>query len=301
MGGYAISNISDYLQTIGQFPVVSLQAFVRSQQLQGTLLACLAYGGATGTIKSPLAYGMLALAQEGKLLQPRQTVVEASCGTFGVALALACRQLGHPLILCVPFTTDHARVELLKQLGASVHLCEANCQQQLSQIAKEYAQTHNAYYMDCFSNDLNPEFHRRVTGPAIFRATGGDLDFIVIGVGTGGTITGVGEYAKAWSNASIIAVEPYESQCLNEGFAGSHSIEGIGLGFVPDNYNPYVVNRIIAVSSGEAATTAHQILLTQGIPACRSAGAVAEAACHLLREKPSSRVLCVFSGIELCR
>ncbi len=292
-------NIFNYHQTLNQFPVVSLSRFAAQNNLQGSLLACLAYSGSTGTIKTPLAYGMISIAKERKLLLNNQTIVEASSGAFGAALSIAGHQMGHHVILCVSANTPRERINFLKSLGAEVIVCPpVQSQLELSSHAAKVAAQKNGYFMDCFSNDINPEFHRRVTGPAILRATDSDLDFIIAGVGTGGTITGVGEYAKAWSNISMIAVEPYESQVLNGGFAGSHSIAGIGMGFIPHNYNPYVVNRIISVSGKDAAYAAQQILLTEGIPVCRSGGAVVEAACHILKEKPNSKVLCIFSGIE---
>ena len=295
-----MTNYFNYHQALNQFPVVSLSHFAAENNLQGSLLACLAYSGSTGTIKTPLAYGMISIAKERKLLSDNQTIVEASSGAFGAALALVAHQMGHHVILCVSATTPRERIDLLKSLGAEVIPCPlAQSQWELSKHAAQIAEQKHAYFMDCFSNDINPEFHRRVTGPAILRATDSDLDFIVAGVGTGGTITGVGEYAKAWSNISMIAVEPYESQVLNGGFAGSHSIAGIGIGFVPNNYNPYVVNRIMSVSGKDAAYAAQQVLLTEGIPVCRSGGATVEAACHILKEKPNSKVLCIFSGIEL--
>lgn len=294
-----MQTFQNYLSQIPKFPIVSLDNFLSINQLSGKLYACLAYGGSTGTIKSPLAYGMIALALEKRLLSPKQPILEASSGTFGAALTIAAQQLGHSIILCVPSTTPLERIQYLQQIGATIKLLEANTQTQIQEQSKLIAQTQDAYFIDCFNNDLNPEFHRRVTGPTILKATQGDLDFIVAGVGSGGTITGVGEYAKAWSNISMVAVEPYESQVLQGGFWGKHTIKGIGLPFIPENYNPYVVNRIISVTSGEAHFVAQQLALTEGIPACSSAGATVQAACHLLKEKPNCKVLCILSGIQL--
>lgn len=289
----------DFIHSITDFPVISLERYRKSLDLSGQLLACLAYGGSTASIKSPLAYGMLSLAAQAGQLQHGQLVVEASSGTFGAALAVACRQMGYPLLLCISDSTDPNRIAYLKSLGAQIYLeHQALNQEELNSVAEQLAQKQGGYFVNCFSNDLNAEFHRRVTAPAILRATNSQLDYIVAGVGTGGTITGVGEYVKAWSNISMVAVEPYESQALTGGFCGPHNISGIGAGFVPDNYNPYVVNRIIAVSGADAAYRAQQVLTTEGIPVCASGGATVEAACHILEEKPGSRVLCIFSAIE---
>ena len=137
-----------------------------------------------------------------------------------------------------------------------------------------------------------------MTGPAIVKATGGELDAIVVGVGSGGTITGVGEYVKAWyPDVRIIAVEPAESQALTGGVVGRHSIPGIGAGFVPENYNPYIVDAVMAVPSHTANVTAREVLETDAIPASPSAGAVLTAAHQLMAEHPDlKRVVCVFAG-----
>lgn len=294
-----MAQITDYLSGLTQFPVVSLSRFIHQQNLSGSLYACLAYGGFTSSIKSPLAYGMISLAKQSNLLAEGQPIVEASSGTFGAALTVAAVQMGHPIALCVSASVSEQRISFLKQLGAKIVVApDCHSQQQLCEFALHFSQNNNAYFMNCFSNDLNPEFHRRITGPTILKATDGDLDFIVAGVGTGGTVTGVGEYVKAWSNISMVAVEPFESPVLSGGLSAPHSIDGIGADFLPDNYNPYVVNRIVSVSSKEAESTALQILLSEGIPACKSAGAAAQAACYLLKEKPNSKILCVFSGIQ---
>lgn len=294
-----METFQNYLSQIPRFPIISLDRFLSVNQLSGKLYACLAYGGSTGTIKSPLAYGMIALALEQGVLRPKQPIWEASSGTFGAALTIAGQHLGHTVTLCVSSVTSMERIQYLQQLGANIKVLETNNPTELLQQSKLMAQEHDGYFIDCFNNDLNPEFHRRVTGPTILKATKSDLDFIVAGVGSGGTITGVGEYAKAWSNISMVAVEPYESQVLQGGFWGKHTIKGIGLPFIAENYNPYVVNRIISVTSGEAHFAAQQLALTEGIPACSSAGATIQAGCHLLKEKPNCKVLCILAGIQL--
>ena len=156
------------------------------------------------------------------------------------------------------------------------------------------------YFLNYFDNDINAEFHRRVTGPAIVKATGGELDAIVVGVGSGGTITGVGEYVKAWyPDVRIIAVEPAESQALAGGVVGRHSIPGIGAGFVPENYNPYIVDGVVAVPSARAGVLAQEVLRTDAVPAAPSAGAVLCAMHSLVQKEPSiRRVLGVFSGAQ---
>ena len=167
----------------------------------------------------------------------------------------------------------------------------------MEQLARQTAESCGGYYMDYFANDDNPEHHRRVTGPAILKATGGQIDAVVAGVGSGGTVTGVGEHIRAWhDHIKIVAVEPYESQAIGGGFVGKHGIPGLGAGFVPANYNPYVVDLVMAVTSGDAQRAAREVLLTDGIPACPSAGAVLFAARQLIEKGKARRPLCIFSG-----
>ena len=166
------------------------------------------------------------------------------------------------------------------------------------QRAEEAVRQTGGYFLNYFDNDLNAEFHRRITGPNIARATGGALDAIVVGVGSGGTISGVGEYIKAWyPDVKIIAVEPYESQAIGGGYVGRHSIPGLGAGFVPENYNPHIVDAVMAVPSKTANVTAREVLETDAVPASPSAGAVLAAAHQLMAEHPEQqRVVCVFAG-----
>ena len=141
-----------------------------------------------------------------------------------------------------------------------------------------------------------------MTGPAILKATGGggEIDTISAGVGSGGTITGVGEHIKAWTNhIRMVAVEPYESQAIGGGFTGRHNIPGLGAGFVPQNYNPYIVDAVMAVPSGEALRAARQVLRTDAVPACPSAGATLFAAQQLLEKGKAKSILCVFNGRQL--
>ena len=291
--------LNSYYETLYQRPVVRLSGYAAKYNLPGTLYGYLAYGGATGSAKDALAEGMLALASERGELSPGQTVVEASSGSFAVALAIACSRSHHPLILCMPATVPTERQKYLSQLGAKIVLSNyVYGRKGVEKRAMEAVNKTGGYYLNYFANDLNPEFHRRVTGPAIVRATDGQLDAIVVGVGSGGTVTGVGEYAKAWlPDVKIIAVEPYESQALSGGYTGHHNIPGLGAGFVPENYNPYIVDSIIAVPSSHANATARELLYTDAVPASPSGGAVLMAARQLMTDRPEfSRVLCVIAG-----
>ena len=290
-----------YYETLYSRPVVQLGGYCATHSLPQALYAYLAFGGATASAKDALAEGMLALATEKGLLKPGQTVVEASSGSFAVALAIACAHSRHPLILCMPANVPTVRQRMFTKLGAKIALTNhIYGRKGLEKRAQEAVERTGGYFVNYFANDLHPEFHRRVTGPNIARATGGALDAIVAGVGSGGTITGVGEYIKAWyPDVRMIAVEPFECQAIGGGFLGAHSIPGLGAGFVPENYNPYIVDAVLPVTSQEACDTAREVLQTDAIPASPSAGAVLCAARRLMEENADiQRVLCIFSGKE---
>ena len=297
--------LQNYYQSVYSCPVVDLTGYTAKWGLSCHLYAYLNFGGPTGTAKDSLAEGMLSLALQKGALSPGQPVLEAGSGAFAAALCIAARRSGHPVILVVPPTLSGERQIHLQQLGAElVFSMEAleTSHNDLAAFAASTAQQRGAYFIDCFSNDDNPEFHRRLTGPAILAAThgGDDIDAIVTGVGTGGTITGVGEHTKAWTNhIRMVAVEPYESQALSGGFIGRHGIPGIGVGFVPQNYNPYIVDIRMAVPTGEALAAAQEVLLTDAIPACASAGAALFAARQLMEQGRSKNALCIFSGRQL--
>ncbi len=291
-----------YYETLYDRPTVALSGYCAKYGLADSLYAYIAYGGTTASAKDALAEGMLALATEKGLLQPGQPVIECSSGSFAVALAVACAHSRHPLLLCMPATVPLERQQMLAKFGAQIVLSNyVYGRQGVIERAQEAVKQTGGYFLNYFDNDLNAEFHRRVTGPNIARATGGAIDAVVAGVGTGGTITGVGEYLKAWyPDVKIIAVEPYESQAIGGGIIGQHNIPGLGAGFVPENYNPYIVDAVMAVPSHSANLKAREILETDAIPASPSAGAVLCAAHQLMAEHEDiRRVVCVFAGQTL--
>ncbi len=297
--------VKNYYQTLYSCPIVELTGYVRAAKLPGRLYAYLDFGGPTGTAKDGLAEGMLALAAESGKLRPGQTVVEAGASTFAAALTIAARAAGHPVVLVVSESLSAQRQAALKALGARLEYSGALYGRAgAEKLARAAAQRLGGYYVDYFANDDNPEYHRRTTGPAIVEAIRTEsaslVDAVVAGVGSGGTITGVGEVVKAWTNdVRIVAVEPYECQAIGGGFLGRHKIPGLGAGFVPENYNPYVVDTVAAVSSGDAARAAREVLRTDAIPACVSAGAALAAARQLLENGASKAALCIFSGRQV--
>lgn len=294
-----------FYQTLYRCPVVELSGYTTRFNLPGKIYAYLDFGGATGTAKDGLAEGMLAMAvQQGKL-RPGQPVVEASASTFAAALTLAARASGHPVYLAVPESLNQERQAQLKAYGAKLVFSGALYGRKgAEKLARETAEKVGGYYVDYFANDDNPEYHRRITGPAVVKAIAGEdsslVDAIVVGVGSGGTITGVGETVKAWtSDVRIVAVEPYESQAITGGFVGKHSIPGIGAGFVPDNYNPYVVDMVAAVTGADAIQAARDVLRSDTLPAGASAGAALAVARRMLEKGQSKAVLCMFSGRKI--
>ena len=271
--------LNSYYQEVYRSPVVRLDGYSGRHGLEAGILAYLDFGGATGTSKDGLAETMLAFATERGTLQPGMPVVEASSGSFGAALAVSCATTGHPCILVVPSNLPIARRKHLQDLGARIIACSSGGRRAMDRIAADTAKRYGGYYTHYFSNDDNPEYHRRVTGPQILKHAGDAIDAIVIGVGSGGTITGVAEYIKAWNR-----------------FIGQHGIAGIGPGFVPENYNPYVVDTVLTVTTADAERAAREVLFFDGVPACTSAGATLAAAVQLMGMGKAKRPLCVFAG-----
>ena len=289
--------LKNYYQHLYNCPIVELSGYAAAHRLPGRIFAYLDFGGPTGTAKDGLAEGMLALAAERGALAKGQPVIEASAGSFAAALTIAAVHSGHPVFLVVPASLPPQRQQQLKDLGAKlIFSSTTQGHRGLAALAEKKAEELGAYFVNFFANDDNPEYHRRVTGPAILKNCPG-LDTIVIGVGSGGTITGVGEYVRAWENQiRMVAVEPHESRVISGGFPGKHNIPGLGAGFVPENYNPYVVDAVISVASGDAAKAARHVLRTDAVPASTSGGAALYAAHKLLQEGRAQNVLCVFSG-----
>ena len=272
-----------------------LDGYSAQHRLSTGILAYLDFGGATGSSKDGLAETMLAFATERGTLQPGMPVVEASSGSFGAALAVSCATTGHPCILVVPSNLPIAQRKRLQDLGAHIIACSSSGRRAMERVAEDTAKAPwRILHPLFFQRDDNPEYHRRVTWPQIYKNAGDAIDAIVIGVGSGGTITGVAEYIKAWNSmVRIVAVEPAECAAISGGFIGQHGISGIGPGFMPENYNPYVVDIVLTVTTADAERAAREVLFFDGVPACTSAGATLAAAVQLLGMGKAKRPLCV--------
>ena len=276
--------LHSYYQDVYRCPIVRLDGYSAQHGLSTGILAYLDFGGATGSSKDGLAETMLAFATERGTLQPGMPVVEASSGSFGAALAVSCATTGHPCILVVPSNLPIAQRKRLQALGAHIIACSSSGRRAMERVAEDTAKRYGGYYTHYFSNDDNPEYHRRVTGPQIYKNAGDAIDAIVIGVGSGGTITGVGEYLKSQNAAvKVVAVEPATSPVLSKGTSGAHKIQGIGAGFVPDVLNTKVYDEIVPVANEDAFATGKMIGHKEGVLVGISSGAAVFAAAQLAK------------------
>ena len=285
---------SSYLSSLPPLNAVRLSAYAKHYNLPAEIIAGIMFEGLTGSYMDNLVAGMLLIARQKGRLTDNMPVIEVSSGTFAVALTITATRLGHNVYLIVPAGANEKQLQRLAGLGACIIKAEpGHGRQGAVEQARQLEKELNGYFLNYMSNDDNPEYHRRVTGPALLKACGKQPDIVVIGVGSGGTVTGVGEHLNAWtSGTEIVAVEPYESRVISGGFAGHHNIPGLGVGFVPDNYNPYIVNEVISVSSGDAVHTARDLFMLEGIPAAPASGATVAVA-KLLALRPENAGKCI--------
>ena len=271
---------------IGGTPLLELGNYERKNGLEATLLAKLEYFNPAGSIKDRIARAMLDDAEEKGLLKPGAVIIEPTSGNTGIGLAAVGASRGYKVILTMPETMSVERRNLLKAYGAELVLTDGS-KGMKGAIAKaqELAEaTPGSFIPGQFTNPANPEVHRRTTGPEIWADTEGRVDIFVAGVGTGGTITGVGEYLKSQNpNVKIVAVEPAGSPVLSQGKSGPHKIQGIGAGFVPETLNTAVYDEIIAVENDAAFAVGREIARTEGILVGISSGAALYAATELAK------------------
>ena len=271
---------------IGGTPLLELGNYERKNGLEATLLAKLEYFNPAGSIKDRIAMAMLDDAEAKGLLKPGAVIIEPTSGNTGIGLAAVGASRGYRVILTMPETMSVERRNLLKAYGAELVLTDGS-KGMKGAIAKaqELAEaTPGSFIPGQFTNPANPEVHRRTTGPEIWADTEGRVDIFVAGVGTGGTITGVGEYLKSQNpNVKIVAVEPAGSPVLSQGRSGPHKIQGIGAGFVPETLNTAVYDEVIAVENDAAFAVGREIARTEGILVGISSGAALYAATELAK------------------
>jgi cysteine synthase A len=276
---------------IGNTPLLELNAYRQLQGFDARIVAKLEYFNPAGSVKDRIALAMIETAEASGALRPGNTIIEPTSGNTGVGLAFVAASKGYPLILTMPETMSLERRNLLKALGATLVLTPG-AEGMKGAIAKAQAlrdETSGAVILQQFENPANPEVHKRTTAQEIWRDTDGAIDILVSGVGTGGTVSGVGEVLKRHNPAiRIVAVEPKDSPVLSGGNPGPHKIQGIGAGFVPKTYNAAVVDEIIPVSNDDAIRTSRELAKSEGLLVGISSGAAAYAATVLAR-RPEHR------------
>lgn len=273
-------------ELIGNTPMLELVNFGRAQGLTARLVAKLEYFNPLGSIKDRIAYAMLAAAEEQGLINKDTLIVEPTSGNTGVGLAFVAAARGYRLVLTMPETMSQERRSLLAALGAELVLTPGSegMKGAIRKAEEIVAATPNSFMPQQFENPANPAVHRRTTAEEIWRDTGGDIDIFVAGVGTGGTITGVGEILKARKpSVRIIAVEPADSPVLTGGRPGPHKLQGIGAGFVPKVLNTGIIDAVAPVKADDAFATARALAKTEGLLVGISSGAAAFAAGELAR------------------
>lgn len=271
-------------ELIGNTPLLQLSNYSDNKHLLANVIVKIEAFNPAGCVKERIALAMIEDAEQRGLLKPGAIIIEPTSGNTGIGLAMVAAIKGYKLILTMPETMSVERRTLLKALGAEIVLTPGvegmkGAIAKAHQLAEESVQ---AFIPQQFDNPSNPEIHRTTTGEEIWRDTDGQVDIFVAGVGTGGTVSGVGQALKAHNpNVKIVAVEPSDSPVLSGGNPGAHKIQGIGAGFVPKNYFPSVVDEVIQVSNDNAILTARQLAQQEGLLVGISSGAAAYAATEL--------------------
>ena len=273
---------------IGGTPLLELRNTEQKEQLGARVLAKLEYFNPAGSVKDRVAKAMLDDAEAKGLLTKDSVIIEPTSGNSGIGLASVAAAKGYKVIIVMPETMSVERRQLMKAYGAELVLTEgAKGMKGAIAKAKELAEaTPGSFIPGQFTNPANPDIHRKTTGVEIWEDTAGKVDIFVAGVGTGGTITGVGEYLKSKNpNVKVVAVEPSGSPVLSTGVAGAHKIQGIGAGFVPDILNTSVYDEIITVTNEDAFATGKMIGRTEGVLVGISSGAAVFAAMQLAKRE----------------
>lgn len=271
---------------IGGTPLLELTNYEKANELNAKIYAKLEYFNPAGSVKDRIAKAMLDDAEEKGLLKPGAVIIEPTSGNTGIGLASVAASRGYKVILTMPETMSVERRNLLKAYGAVLVLTEgAKGMPGAIAKAKELAeQTQNSYIPSQFTNPANPAVHLKTTGPEIWADTDGKVDIFVAGVGTGGTLSGVGAYLKSQNpNVKVVAVEPATSPVLSGGKAGPHKIQGIGAGFVPDTLNTDIYDEILPVQNEDAFATGRALARSEGVLVGISSGAAVFAAAQLAK------------------
>lgn len=287
-----MSNIKESaLELIGGTPALKLNKYsAKAGVTNAVILAKLEYLNPAGSVKDRIALAMIEDAETKGILKPGATIIEPTSGNTGIGLAAVAAAKGYKAILTLPDTMSVERRNLLKAYGAELVLTEGakGMKGAIAKAEELNQQIEGSVILGQFVNPANPAIHKKTTGPEIWEQTDGKVDIFVAGVGTGGTVTGVGEYLKEQKpNVKIVAVEPAGSPVLSEGKAGSHKIQGIGAGFVPDTLNTAVYDEVITIENEDAFTEGRRFAQSEGILVGISSGAALKAAA-ILAQRPEN-------------
>ena len=273
-------------ELIGGTPLLKANHFIKVNGLKANILVKLEYFNPAGSVKDRIAKAMIEQAEKEGLLTKDSVIIEPTSGNTGIGLASVAAARGYRAILTMPETMSIERRNLLKAYGAEIVLTDGSkgmkgAIAKADELAKEIP---NSFVPGQFVNPSNPDAHKRTTGPEIWEDTDGKVDIFVAGVGTGGTVTGVGEYLKSQNpNVKVVAVEPASSPVLSKGTAGAHKIQGIGAGFVPETYSSEFIDEVLDIQNDDAIKAGRDLAQTEGLLVGISSGAAAFAATEIAK------------------
>lgn len=276
------------VQLIGNTPLLELSNYNKENETLGTIIGKLEYFNPGGSVKDRIGFGMIEAAEKNGLLNKDTVIIEPTSGNTGIALAYISAAKGYRLILTMPETMSIERRNLLKALGAELVLTPGaeGMKGAIAKASELKASNENSIILQQFENPANPEIHRVTTAEEIWNDTDGQVDIVVSGVGTGGTLTGIGEVLKAKkSDVKVVAVEPTNSPVISGGKPGPHKLQGIGAGFIPKNLNVSIIDEVIKVDNEDAFKASKDLARTEGLLVGISSGAAIVAATELAKRE----------------